>query len=316
MIAPARSFFDSLDSWSSLEDLVQNGEPEGQYLEVKAVGEPRLQQGQRGHLSQALSGFANSAGGVLLWGASTTRHAHTGLDVVTQLEPFGNSRSFQKQVDVAIPTLAYPVVEGSESKTIHPTAGATKGIVITYIPRSQGDPIEALAGAKGFWLRSGAEFVEMPYETLRRLFAATTSPDLTPVFDQRVITKDANGLWTIPIVIRNNSSAVAERYQVSVGIKNFSACEVIQSPDLRDVSIVNPGERLFMQEVPKPLYRGLDQIVGNLQVSMKKGKRPRRVLTVGISIYANRFRARQWIITLQLAKKGFGIKKITDRFIY
>jgi Putative DNA-binding domain len=161
MIDPAHGLFDSLDSWAALERLIDNGEVEGPYLECKTSTGIHLQQGHRAHLAQALSGFANTAGGVVIWGISTTRQSHSGLDVLTQLEPIGNCRSFRQQIDVAVPTLAYPAVEGCKTKTLHPAPGATKGAVLAYIPKTPGDPVQAL-GEKQFYLRTGAEFVDMP----------------------------------------------------------------------------------------------------------------------------------------------------------
>jgi hypothetical protein len=316
VIEPARTLYDSLASWSDLQALINNGEAEGPYLECKAVGEPRLQQGQRGHLAQALSGFGNTGGGVIIWGISTTKHGHSGLDMLTELEAFGNSRSFQQQVDVAIPTLAYPAIAGCVSKTIHPTKGATKGVVITYIPRTQGDPVQALGGDKKFWLRSGADFVEMPYDIVKRMFAATTSPDLQPIFNEELVTKDAQGVWTIPIVIKNLSSAAAQEARINVVVKNPKACERISAVQMEDQSSFNPGQVIYMAAITTPIYRGLNFVAGSLQVAMKKGKRPLRVLNLDIRIYAGQMRARGWTMTIQLAKKGFSVKKTHDRNLY
>ena len=97
MIDPARGLFDSFDTWASLERLIDNGESEGPYLECKTATGIHLQPGHRTHLAQALSGFSNTAGGVVIWGISTTSQAHTGLDILTQIEPIGNCRSFRQQ---------------------------------------------------------------------------------------------------------------------------------------------------------------------------------------------------------------------------
>src|SRR6266702_257335 len=135
MIDAARALFDSLDSWAALDRLIDNAESEGPYLECKTASGAHLQPGHRTHLAQALSGFSNTGGGVIIWGISTSRQAHTGLDVLNQIEPIGNCRNFRQQIDVAMPALAYPAVEGCVTKSLHPAAGASKGVVLAYIPR-------------------------------------------------------------------------------------------------------------------------------------------------------------------------------------
>lgn len=315
MIDPARGLFDSLDSWSALERLIDNAESEGPYLECKTASGAHLQPGHRTHLAQAISGFTNTAGGVVVWGISTTRQAHTNLDVLTQIEPIGNCRNFRQQIDVAMPTLAYPPVAGCLTKSVHPTPGSTKGVVLAYVPKSPGDPVQAL-GEKKFYLRSGAEFVEMPYEILKRMFAGAAGPDLVPTFDARIVTKNADGNWEIPIVFSNRSSAAADRAQVLVKFLNNSACETIVPVGFRDISAVNPGEAIYAADIDTPLYRAFSRIPGRFTVTMKKGKRPRRVLKLKISAFSSGMRAREWDMTIQLAAKGFSVKETGTRFLY
>lgn len=100
--------FASLSTYADLKELIDNGEAEGLYLECKAPAEPRLTRDLRAHLAKAISGFSNTAGGVVIWGISTTKHAQSGLDVLTQLAPIGECRRFQQQVEKAIPSLTTP----------------------------------------------------------------------------------------------------------------------------------------------------------------------------------------------------------------
>lgn len=86
----ARSVFDSLSDYAALEELIDNAEAEGLYLECKAPGGPQLSRDLKVHLAKAISGFSNTAGGVIIWGMSTTKQAQSGLDVLTQIEPIGN----------------------------------------------------------------------------------------------------------------------------------------------------------------------------------------------------------------------------------
>lgn len=315
MADPAAALFDSLSEYSKIQELIDSGEAEGAHLECKAPGSPQLTREQKVKLAEAVSGFGNTGGGVIVFGVSTVKHAHSGLDVLTQIEPIGHCRRLAHQVDRAVSTLTHPVVQSPPSKVLLAAKGDTKGVVVSYIPPTPGDPIQSLLDRK-FYFRNADEFSEMPYEILKKMFMGAAGPDLVPVFDARIVETDAQGAWTIPIALQNESSSVAEKTRVLVTILNPDACQEIIPDDFVDISKYNPGQRIFRAEMDSPIFRGLRLIMGTLRVSMKKGKRPKRVLNLQLEVFSSRMRARRWKITVQLAKKGFSVKEVGDAFIY
>ena len=106
----ALEIFNSLSAWRHLQALIDGGETEGLHLECKSALSPSLNRDMKVKLARALSGFSNTAGGVVLWGVATTRHSHSKLDVISSLEPVGNCAAFEKQVRAAIPALTLPSV--------------------------------------------------------------------------------------------------------------------------------------------------------------------------------------------------------------
>ena len=167
-----------------------------------------------------------------------------------------------------------------------------------------------------FYIRAAAVFVEMPYATLRRMFTGSEAPDLAPLFDGRLVTKQSDGTWRVPLIVQNNSSRSAAELDFSVTIINPDACESIAVEQLHDVSAVNPGKRMFMGRIERPVHRGLNQVLGALRIGMKKAKRSRRVLKLTINIYCSGMRAREWDMRVQLAKKGFSVHMTKDNFLY
>lgn len=216
-----------------------------------------------------------------------------------------------------MPSLTTPAVIGIEVKIVKEHSSDTKGVVLTHIPRFDGDPVQSNMDDL-FWFRSGDEFTKAPYEMIKRLFASSESPDLhvSPVDQLVKLRKD--GTWEIPIHVENASSAIGEHVCISVEVLNPSACESISSSGIsfQDVSSLNPGKKLFGAHVNSVVYRGMGTIVGNLQVKMKVGKRPRRALRLEIAIFANRMRARTCEMTLYLTKSGFTAKISGERFLY
>ena len=63
----ARQLYEFLDSYSYLEELINNGETEGIYLECKAPVSPQLTRDMKANLARAISGFSNTAGGRFFW---------------------------------------------------------------------------------------------------------------------------------------------------------------------------------------------------------------------------------------------------------
>jgi len=315
MSSAPQQFFNSLRTYADLEALIAEGETEGLYLECKSPSSPILNKDLRVMLAKAISGFANSSGGVVAWGISTTKHQHGGLDVLSQLEPIANCNNFMRQVMRSSITVTTPRVQSIESRIILAQPGATRGIVLTYIPQTLGDPVRSTEDDH-FYFRSGDEFTIAPYELIKRLFAATESSDLSVHFLPSLVKTETDGTWTVPIILTNRSSAVAENIKMSVTVENPAACDSVLLPEFRDSSEVNPGSKIFMSTDMGVIHRGLNNLVGSLRVKMKKHKQAKRVLKLRVSIYANRMRARSVHATISLAKKGFSVTRVSETYVY
>jgi hypothetical protein len=312
---PSEALFRSIDRWRRVQELIDAGQPEGPYLEAKAPTSPQLTRDQKSQFAQAISGFANTGGGVILWGVSTTRHAHSGLDVLTQAEPLGNAAHFAHEVDTAAPTLAYPGLPYIPSQVLRRRSSDTRGMVVTYVPRTAGDPVQSVSDRR-FYFRSGDDFPEMPYDMLRRMFSATASPDLAPIFDARLVELNEDQSWSIPILLLNQSSAAARDAKIHVEFLNSEAIDSITSPNFRDVSGVNPGHRMFETDLNGPVFRGLNVVAGTLRVAMLRGQRPRRRLDLAINIYASGMPAQRWELRINLAKAGFTVRQARRDYLY
>lgn len=309
---PSLILFQSLASWQDLQDLIDNGEAEGLHLECKAPSSPKLNQDSQALLAKALSGFSNAAGGIIIWGMSTTKHSHSGLDVLTQLEPIGNCQQFARLVENKIPLLATPMVQGTQTKVIKEHSKDTRGVAITHIPQSHGDPVQSNKDHR-YYFRTGDAFEPAPHEMIRRLFHAVESPDLRPLVKPELTKLSKKGHWIIPISIKNHSVAIGEHVYVSVKVLNASSCKSIETSILRDVSGINPGEKVFHSSPDFVIHRGMDMIVGTLYVRFKPRK---RALRLEITVYANRMKAREVEISLQLLKTKRTVKQTREKLLY
>lgn len=311
----ARNLYDSLSSFKDIERLINEGESENQYMECKSPQSPQLNAGLKQQLAEAVSGFANTGGGIIIWGVSTTRHNHSGLDILTQIEELGSINNFKIQIDLATASTLEPQIISCESKILKENSKNTKGIIITFVPPTSGDPIRSNIDGK-FYIRVRDAFNEMPYETIKRMFAGTSGPDLLALFDAKLVKLEQDSSWKIPIVLSNKSSAAAKNVEVSIIIVNKSSCDNISAKSFSDQSEINPGSKIFMGDIKRPIFRGQDILATELIVKMKKTKFSKRKLELVINIFADNMRAKMYEIVVQLAKKGFSVTKIKEQYLY
>src|SRR5205814_1940318 len=158
------------------------------------------------------------------------------------------------------------------SKIVRRQKSDTRGVVITYIPPTSGDPVQSVLDRK-FYLRTIDGFVEMPYDVLKRMFAGTSAPDLRPILRSELVTRAGN-VWSIPLALLNESTAASMYTNVQLEILNSSACDQVTPNGLNDQSDVNPGRTVFGMEHDKPIIRGIGQTFGSLAVTMKRNPRP------------------------------------------
>jgi hypothetical protein len=182
MASRAREFFEKLRAgkdeaaqYDAIEKLA-NGIYEEEYLEFKAGGKLE-DDGVKEMWSQALSGFANSEGGVLVFGIATkpqspapgerTIDVSTGVDLVKKPEQL---------LQLLRDTLLNSTVDripGVDYITAREPGGSGKGFVVALIPEGPVKPYRAESSKpkRAFWQRIGDEFAEISYSMLRILFA-------------------------------------------------------------------------------------------------------------------------------------------------
>lgn len=277
-------------SYGRIDEMIADGEEESLHLECKAPSVPRLDKGQQFDLARALSGFSNTAGGIVLWGVSTTQKKHPDTDVLTQIEPIGNCRKLERDILATIPTLTTPPVLDCQSKPLFKQTRDTRGLIATYVPKATGDPVQS-AKDNLFYFRAGDRFEKAPYEIIRRLFAATQSPDLRATLD--VVDGFDPPNTCIAITVRNHSSAVAGHVVVTISSEDSDSYTFLHAHGFLDSSHLNPGTKLLVKQAPDVVHRGLPLYAGRVECGIKNGKGGNRVLNLTIGLFADRMIARE-----------------------
>lgn len=200
-------------------------------------------------------------------------------------------------------------------KTIKQKASDTRGLIVCNIPKTTGDPVRSTTD-NHFYFRSGDNFVVAPYEMVKRLFAATESPDMAPDINANKIHYDSvSKNYDIPITLVNNSSAIGENVELLISFLNPEICEILEVDAFNDVSHINPGKKMFAYSVvgDKVVHRGINLRIGSVKIKLK-GRN--RILKLEISIYANKMRAKSYKYQVDLTSSHRKVKLLQSDFLY
>lgn len=117
-----------------IDSLIADKASEELFLEFKRSSDSgqgtRLHDHDRVNLRKALSGFANSEGGVVVWGIDCSKDSKIG-DVAQAKAPITNVRRFVSWIEGAVSGCSVPPVTGVRSVAIE--IDSSTGIVATII---------------------------------------------------------------------------------------------------------------------------------------------------------------------------------------
>lgn len=187
-------------AWTLFQQLVHGGEaellaqlrrtdPEHDYLDFKQiVSNPalytaptgaRLDQDDLPTLGKALSGFANTLGGVIVWGIKCLDKdkPHT-----RKLEPgIQHAEAFKGVLRRLIGSATVPGLSGVELEVVAlPTLGPGYSAVLMYVPQREFGPVMSHAGGEKtshkYFFRSGDSFQPLTHQMLAAMFGRSPPP--------------------------------------------------------------------------------------------------------------------------------------------
>ncbi len=122
-----------------------------------------LDLGGRKTLAEVISGFANSGGGVIVWGVYAHRPSPEEPDEAQTVKPISQLRRLRSDLNEFTPQCVSPPVVGVEHEIIIKAGENDIGYAVSYIPKSH---MLHMAIAKKseqycYFIRSGASFIRM-----------------------------------------------------------------------------------------------------------------------------------------------------------
>ena len=192
-------------------------------MDYKRISTPldakSLQDSDRTNLRKALSGFANSEGGVILWGLETGKN--NGVEAPKLPDGYADAARFVSLLEDAVSGCTVPPVPGVRSIRIPLGSDGAKGLVATLIPSSLIAPHQTTDDSRAYYMRAGSSFQRVPHGVLAGMFGRRPCPALA--ISQKVTEcssfRNENGYPSVYVKFRleltNSSSVVARDAYVS-----------------------------------------------------------------------------------------------------
>lgn len=212
-----KNLFNKIDE-SMLTSFIKEKKEENLYIEFKTISGAKLSRDDRKNFAKALSGFANSSGGLLIWGIEARKNRE-GIDCAIKKEPIDSLSLLISKLNEYTGEVVSPNVEGVHHKKI--LIGNDKGFAVTIVPESDMGPHMANAGETRYFKRSGDSFYKMEHFDIEDMFGRRKNPKLSLYNKLEKIgsNSDSEGKYytcSLVVGIENNGRGTAKYPYISM----------------------------------------------------------------------------------------------------
>lgn len=210
----ARDFFLQItrasDPVAAIKSLVGATPPEfeTEWRDFKGAAQISDQDAKR-TWSKALAGFANTQGGVLIWGIDARKDHATGIDAACGLSLVKNPSAFKSRLNELHHQATEPPVLDVEIEAYSIAGTSDEGFVVCYIPESPFKPHRAEHAERQYFIRVGDDFVVPSVSLLRNLFFPQSRCRLVPKLTASCMVENGQMRYHIKGVLHNVGSATA-----------------------------------------------------------------------------------------------------------
>ncbi len=200
-----------------IRSAVTNQREEDLYLEFKRKSQentPVPDDADRGQLGKAISGFGNTDGGLLIWGVYARRGSKYEPDVASELRPIRGLKTFGTRLRDMAGGAANPPLPGVDIRLVPEPNNDDTGYVVTIVPKRRDTLTQATTNKeKGFFIRTGSGFYELPHALIAEFFNRRPSPllrtrlEIGPLNPEEVSAGHLTLSWRL--LLRNEGSASA-----------------------------------------------------------------------------------------------------------
>jgi hypothetical protein len=165
-------------SLATLQDYVSRQQEENLQLDFKTLAEPNMERGDdKRNLAQMLSAFANSSGGLIVWGVDA-RTNDNGVDCAVALREIPLVALLLTRLNELDGLAVNPIVGGVRHRIIPAAPGSESGYAVTLVPESEAGPHMAKMGDDRYYKRSGHRRYRMEHFDIADMFGRRARPRL------------------------------------------------------------------------------------------------------------------------------------------
>ncbi len=190
-----------------INSYIETKQEENLQLDFKLINRSDLSHADdKKNYAKALSGFANSSGGILIWGIKASKNDEK-IDCAQEKHEIENINLFLNKLNEFAGIAVQPIVDGIKNKVI--LTNENKGFAVTFVPESNVGPHMAKFREDRYYKRSGDSFYKMEHFDIADMFGKRRIPKLKVYY-------------TIFQAGSTRFSGGQERlnYRISFGVKN------------------------------------------------------------------------------------------------
>lgn len=265
-------------SLTEIDEFIASGQEEHLSLEFKQVNFPDYnnenKEYDKKNYAKALSGFANSQGGIIVWGIKASLNEEK-QDVAKEKKPIKQLKKFLNLLNKLEGEAISPIVVGVKHKII--TEGEDTGYGVTFVPPSDTPPHMALFGESHYYKRSGDSFYKCEHFDIRDMFFRTKTPKLSFFVREpfEYSKNNKNHTFHIKFGISNESNAMCRFPHLQVSINSPYCFYLFGLDGSRSVGLVlnqrSGLHRSYSSDGGIVIHSGMDHLVDIIEIELPIG---------------------------------------------
>ena len=222
---------------SMVEQLIDDAASEQAFLDFKSVPDESFKGDSLKSLSRCLSGFANSDGGVVIWGVRTERRE--GVEIPVRGGELHDCFAFAKRLEDKASGRTVPPVQGVYALPL-PIEQGPRGYVALFVPAGAEGPYQVIDESR-YLVRVGSSFQPVSHGVLAGMFGRKPQPRVSLNFVVAPVVTGEEGAFpfakvSLGLAVVNFGAVVASDCFLSWSIRDLGG----QRCSLNVVS-VDPG---------------------------------------------------------------------------